>query len=215
MRSIGFTNYNQRTLAILIRMQVTLNGHHDIILRFQPGNQNIVFLRFQAILLQMFHIIIIMDVGTVCQELTILAILLLIVIMNTHVVCNQIMTMFYSHSFLPEHELAHPFVELRTLIFQTIHVGNHNTLGNILHIKPDESRDDARISSLIDDVEVLTLQGILQRHEVVEERTDTSTHPSFRTIDMFDFHTLVLIILIRVIRRRIHRNLMATLHQAH
>ncbi len=125
------------------------------------------------------------------------------------------MTMFYSHSFLPEHELAHPFVKLGTLVFQTIHVGNHNTLGHILHVKPDESRNDARISSLIDDIKVLTLQGILQRHEVVEERTDTTTHPSLRTIDMFDFHTLVLIILIRVIRRRIHRNLMATLIPDH
>ena len=86
--------------------------------------------------------------------------------------------MFYSHSFLPEHELAHPFVELRTLIFQTIHISNHNTLGNILHIKPDESRNDARISCLIDDIEVLTHQGILQRHEVVKERTDTPTQVS-------------------------------------
>ena len=162
MRCVGFTNHNQRTLAILIRMQVTLNGHHNIILRFQSGYQNIVFLRFQAILLQMFHIIIIMNVGTVCQELTILAILLLIVIMDAHVVCNQIMTMFYSHSLLPEHELAHPFVKLGTLIFQAIHVGNYNTLGNILHIKPNESRNDTRISCLIDDIKVLTLQGILQ-----------------------------------------------------
>ena len=32
---------------------------------------------------------------------------------------------------------------------------------------------------------------------------------------MFDFHTLVLIILIRVIRRRIYRHFMATLHQPH
>ena len=156
-----------------------------------------------------------MDVGTVCQELTILAILLLVVIMDTHIVCNQIMTMFYSHSLLPEHELAHPFVKLGTLVFQTIHVGNHNTLGHILHIKPDESRNDTRISCLIDDIKVLTFQGILQRHEVVEERTDTSTHPSFRTIDMFDYHTLILIILIRVIRRRIHCNRMATLHQTY
>ena len=107
-----------------------------------------------------------------------------------YLVCNQIMTMFYSHSLLSEHELAHPFVELRTLIFQTIHIGNHNTLGNILHIKPDESRNDARISCLIDDIKVLTLQGILQRHEVVKERTDTTTHPSLRTIDMFDFQPL-------------------------
>jgi hypothetical protein len=51
-----------------------------------------------------------------------LAILLLIVIMDAHVVCNQIMTMFYSHSLLPEHELAHPFVKLGTLIFQSIQV---------------------------------------------------------------------------------------------
>ena len=105
----------------------------------------------------MLHIIIIMDVGAVCQELTVLAILLLIVIMDAHVVSNQIMTMFYSHSLLPEYELAHPFVELSTLIFQSIHVSNHNTLGYILHIKPDESRNDARISCLIDDIEVLTL----------------------------------------------------------
>lgn len=131
-----------------------------------------------------------------------------------YLVCNQIMTMFYSHSLLPEHEFAHPFVELGTLIFQSTHVGHHNTLGNILHIKPDESRNDARISSLIDGIEVLTLQGTLQRHEIVKERTDTTTHPSLRTIDMFDFHTHVLII-IRVIRRRIHHNLMATLHQVH
>lgn len=93
-----------------------------------------------------------MDVGTVCQELTILAILLLVVIMNTHVVYNQIMTLFYSHSLLPEHELAHPFIKLGTLIFQTIHIGNHNTLGNILHIKLDEGWNNARISSLIDDI---------------------------------------------------------------
>ena len=162
MRSIGFTNYNQRTLAILIRMQVALNGHHDIILRFQSGYQNIIFLRFQAILLQMFHIIVIMNVGTICQELTILAIFLLIVIMDAHIISNQIMTMFHCHSLLPEHELAHPFIKLGTFIFQTIHVGNHNTLGDILHIKPDESRNDARISCLIYDIEVLTLQGILQ-----------------------------------------------------
>ena len=105
----------------------------------------------------MLHIIIIMDVGAVCQELTVLAILLLIVIMDSHVISNEIMTMFHCHSFLPEHELAHPFVKLGTLVFQTIHVGNHNTLGDILHIKPDESRNDARISSLIDDIEILTL----------------------------------------------------------
>ena len=161
MRSIGFTYHNQRTLTILLRMQVALNGHHDIVLRFQSGYQNIVFLWFQAILLQRLHIIIIMYVGTVCQELTVLAILLLVVIMNTHVVCNQIMTMVNSHSFLPEHELAHPLVEFRALVFQTIHVGHHNTLGHVLHIKPDESRNNARISSLIDDIEVLMLQRIL------------------------------------------------------
>ena len=104
--------------------------------------------------------------------------------MYTHIVRNQEMAMLHCHTFFPEYELLHPSVKLRTLVFQPVHVRRKKRILDTLHIEPDISRNDARIARFVNNVELLLLQGIAQRQEIVKETPHGTPYPFLRTINM-------------------------------
>ena len=135
--------------------------------------------------------------------------------MNTHIVCNQIMTMLHRHTLFAEYKLLYPFVKLRTFIFQPIHVCRKKRILDTLHIKPDISRNDARIARFVNNVELLLLQSITQRQEIVKETPHGTPHPFLRTINMLYAYPLVIRLPVRMEMRRVYHNFMPPSDQSH
>ena len=76
-------------------------------------------------------------------------------------------------------------------------------------------RDNARVSGLIDDVELLFLECIPQTGKVVEETSYRASHPFLRRIDVLDVDSLVRFLLVGMVMRGINRNVVPALGQSH
>ena len=103
-----------------------------------------------------------MNVRAISQKLALLVVFLLIIIVDAHVVGNQVMTVFHRHFLFPIQKTSYHRAELRPLVLQSIHIGGEYRTFPLPHVEPDVSRNNTRVTRLINDVEIFFLQGIAQ-----------------------------------------------------
>ena len=118
--------------------------------------------------------------------------------MYTHIVGNEIMTVFHRHLLLPVKEAAHHWAELRAFVFQSVHVRREYRAFPLFHVEPDVSGNDTRVTGLVDDVEVLVLQRVFQRGEIIKEASYRTAHPRLRAVYVLYLHAFVTVFFVRM-----------------